>query len=96
MPSTNCAPDAGTRTALLSYPSCPLCPLCPLCPQRLPDDLDAQAVAQLLDLLYAIADHLQQRYHHQLLRYYAELRDPPQSPPPPPTDLPAGHDDLPF
>lgn len=74
----------------MSYPSCPLCP------QRLPDDLDAAAVAQLLDLLYAIADLLGRRYHHQLLRYYAELRDPPQSAPPPPPDLLADDDDLPF
>ena len=74
----------------MSYPSCPLCPL------RLPDDLDAQAVAQILDLLYAIADHLQQRYHRQLLRYFAELRDPPQWAPSQPTDLFADDDDLPF
>ena len=49
----------------------------------------AIAVPQLLDLLYAIADHLQHRYHHPLLRYYAELRDPPQSPGALPTP---GHD----
>ena len=53
-------------------------PSCPLCLQRTPDDLDAEVVAQLLELLYAIADHFQQRHHHQLLRYHAELRDPPQ------------------
>ena len=74
----------------MSYPSCPLCP------QRMPDDLDAETVAQLLELLYAIADHFQHRYHHQLLRYYAELRDPPQSPASPSPDLLADDDDLPF
>ena len=72
------------------------CPPCPLCPQRLPDDLDAHAVAQLLDLLYAFADHLHHLYHHPLLRYYSELHDPPQSAPSPHTDCPPDHDDLPF
>ena len=74
----------------MSYPSCPLCL------QRAPDDLDAEVVAQLLELLYGIADHFEQRYRHQLLRYYAELRDQPQSAPSPPIDFPADHDDLPF
>ena len=74
----------------MSYPSCPLCL------QRVPDDLDAEVVAQLLELLYAIADHFEGRYRHQLLRYYAELRDQPQSAPAPPIDFPADHDDLPF
>ena len=32
------------------------CPPCPLCRHRAPDDLDAEVVAQLLELLYAIAD----------------------------------------
>ena len=73
----------------MSYPSCPLCL------QRAPDDLDAEVVAQLLELLYGIADHFEQRYR-QLLRYYAELRDQPQSAPSPPIDSPADHDDLPF
>ena len=74
----------------MSYPSCPLCL------QRAPDDLHAEVVAQLLELLYAIADHYEHRYCHQLLRYYAELRDPPQSVPSPTTDSLADDDDLPF
>ena len=74
----------------MSYPSCPLCL------QRVPDDLDAEVVSQLLELLYAIADHFEQRYRRQLLRYYAEHRDPPQAAPSPPIDSPADHDDLPF
>ena len=72
------------------------CPSCPLCLHRAPDDLDAEAVAQLLELLYAIADHFEHRYRRQLLRYYAEHRDPPQTAPSPTTDLLADDDDLPF
>ncbi|MDE0445950.1 MAG: hypothetical protein OXH96_04690 [Spirochaetaceae bacterium] len=72
------------------------CPSCPLCLQRVPDDLDAEVVARLLELLYAIADHFEHRYQRQLLRYYAELRDPPQSAPSPTIDLLADDDDLPF
>ena len=72
------------------------CPSCPLCLQRAPDGLDAEVVAQLLETLYAIADHFEQRYRHQLLRYYAELRDQPQSAPSHHIDFPADHDDLPF
>ena len=74
----------------MSYPSCPLCL------QRVPDDLDAEVVAQLLELLYAIADHFEHRYRRQLLRYYAEHRDPPQAAPSHTTDLLADDDDLPF
>ena len=70
-------------------------PSCPLCLQRAPDDIDAEVVAQLLELLYAIADHFEHRYRHQLLRYYAEHRDPPQATPSPTIDL-ADDDDLPF
>ena len=72
------------------------CPSCPLCRQRVPDDLDAEVVAQLLELLYAIADHFEHRYRRQLLRYYAEHRDPPQAASSHTADLLADDDDLPF
>ena len=72
------------------------CPSCRPCLLRVPDDLDTEVVAQLLELLYAIADHFEHRYRLQLLRYYAELRDPPQSAPSPTIDLLADDHDLPF
>ena len=59
----------------------------------LPDELDARAAAQLLDLLYAIADHLQHP-SHQLPHYSAEPRDPPQSAVSLLNGLVADHDDL--
>ena len=39
-------------------------------PLELPDELTDEAIAQLLECLYAFAGYLEQRYFAQLHRYY--------------------------
>lgn len=48
----------------------------------LPDEIDDETAAVIVDLLYALGDAFCNRYHSQIRRYYEDRREPP----PPPTD----------